>query len=195
MFRHIVVISDQVHSRTSTPEAPSDLDPFLIVNRILCGITYGHDAHRAHRFRGMDDVFHIFCVTSSEIGTIPISFWQLMLTRKRQIYRRDNPSILHHLVNGALYALDYGFRSFTPPLSILRDGQLTTPMILTIPSGRTSPTKAATFGVPIQSYYQFLSVALIIVDSACTVLLLIDSSGGKGAQLTAAQSHNANQRS
>ena len=55
-------------------------------------------------------------------------------------------------------------RSFTPPLSMPRDGQLPTPIMLTMPSGRTSPTNAETFAVPISSpTTSFLSVDLIIV--------------------------------
>ncbi len=146
VFRHIVVhVIRCTFACIRTPESPTG---FLSLpdsqSHTLAGSHAAHDvlAH-THRFRGMDDVFHIFLRhSSSEIGTIPISFWQLMcLPEAPDIPKRsDNlPSILPG--QWPLYALDHGFEVVHPAFIHTTDGQLPTPMILTIPSGRTSPTK------------------------------------------------------
>ena len=116
VFRHIVVTCDQVHFCLH-PHARKSyriLDPFLIVNRILLRDHMQHTmliAH-THRFRGMDDVFHIFLRYFFFRNRHHTNFILAadVLTRKRQIYRRDL-TICHQfcLVNGALYALDHGF--------------------------------------------------------------------------------------
>ncbi len=147
VFRHIVVTCDRcTFACIRTPESPTGfLIPSDSQSHTLAGSHAAHDAHRAtHRFRGMDDVFHIFLRHFFlEIGTIPISFWQLMcLPESANIPKRsDNlPSILPG--QWRVVALDHGFEVVHPAFIHTTRRALPTPMILTIPSGRTSPTKA-----------------------------------------------------